>query len=226
MVEKINRINNPLTIVAIFAGLAEIAGSVVLVAVPYTIQQIFVWFVMGFPALLVVLFFITLNVNRSALYAPSDFNSDENYLKTLSSNRRALVEIEQAESQLNGLRADLLSTTTKDPANAVEVRDSDVVHQIEQKLEQFQQHLEGARASTNEATATILARRSRDQILAEKVLRFVTEADHPVSITETARAEGLSTDTVRRILFRLESEGRIERAETGGRSSRYRSTDS
>jgi hypothetical protein len=58
--EKIKTVNNPLTIIAIFAGLAEIAGTTVLALVDKEIQHVFVWFVMVFPALLVILFFGTL----------------------------------------------------------------------------------------------------------------------------------------------------------------------
>lgn len=56
MIEKIGSVNNPLTIIAIFAGLAEIAGTIVLGVVDKSIQEMFVWFVMLFPMLIVLLF--------------------------------------------------------------------------------------------------------------------------------------------------------------------------
>ncbi len=80
MIEKITRISNPLTIIAIFAALAEVASSAVLVGLPLEIQQTFVWFVMAFPLLLVLSFFITLNFNPRALYAPSDFENEDNFI--------------------------------------------------------------------------------------------------------------------------------------------------
>ena len=51
------RVQNPLTIIAIFAGIAEIAGTTVLLGLPLEIQRVFVWFVISFPFLLVVAFF-------------------------------------------------------------------------------------------------------------------------------------------------------------------------
>jgi hypothetical protein len=60
MIEKIKQVTNPLTVIAIFAALAEIAGTVALAAVDKEFQGIFIWYVMLFPILLVVLFFITL----------------------------------------------------------------------------------------------------------------------------------------------------------------------
>lgn len=83
MIEKINKVGNPLTVIAIFAGLAEIAGTIALAAVDKSLQPTFVWFVMLFPIFLVTLFFITLNFNPKVLYAPSDFKNENLFLDTL-----------------------------------------------------------------------------------------------------------------------------------------------
>ena len=83
MIENIKHINNPLTIIALFAGLAEIAGTVALGIVDTELQKIFVWFVMLFPTFLVFLFFLTLNFNTKVLYAPSDFRDENNFITTL-----------------------------------------------------------------------------------------------------------------------------------------------
>lgn len=81
MIEKVTKISNPLTIIAIFAALAEVASSAVLVSLPKEVQITFVWFVMAFPMVLVVAFFVTLNMNPRALYAPSDFKNEDNFIK-------------------------------------------------------------------------------------------------------------------------------------------------
>lgn len=52
-----NKVQNPLTIIAIFAGIAELAGTTVLLGLPLEIQRVFVWFVMVFPIGLVAAFF-------------------------------------------------------------------------------------------------------------------------------------------------------------------------
>lgn len=49
-------IKNPLTIIAIFSTLAEAAGVAVLPFVSEELQRIFIWYVIGFPILLVILF--------------------------------------------------------------------------------------------------------------------------------------------------------------------------
>ncbi len=81
MIEKIGHIKNPLTIIAIFAGLAEISGTIILPFISPENQSIFIWFLILFPSLLVIIFFITLNFNHKALYAPSDYKDEENFLK-------------------------------------------------------------------------------------------------------------------------------------------------
>ena len=77
------KISNPLTVVAVFSGLAEAFATVALVNVPHDIQQLFVYFVMAFPTLIVLLFFAVLNWNPTVLYAPSDFEDETMYLELL-----------------------------------------------------------------------------------------------------------------------------------------------
>jgi hypothetical protein len=77
MLEKISHVRNPLTVIAIFAGLAEVSGTVVLPFLEHDTQRTYVWFLMIFPCLLVLLFFITLFLKHYVLYAPSDFRDDK-----------------------------------------------------------------------------------------------------------------------------------------------------
>ncbi len=110
MIEKMRVVSNPLTIIAIFAALAEVAGTVVLGLVDISIQRIFVWFVMFFPILIVLLFFTTLNFNPKVLYAPSDFKDEANFIQTMLGAKKiedALARIDQkveaAELQIEKL---------------------------------------------------------------------------------------------------------------------------
>jgi hypothetical protein len=80
---KIGSVSNPLTIIAIFAGFTEISGTAVLQFIAPANQAIYVWFLTVFPILLVALFFITLNFNHKVLYAPSDYQDEENFLRSL-----------------------------------------------------------------------------------------------------------------------------------------------
>ncbi|MFO7596495.1 MAG: hypothetical protein R6W92_09155 [Desulfocurvibacter africanus] len=77
MIAKVSHVKNPLTVIAIFAGLAEVSGTVVLPFLEKDTQNIYVWFLMVFPCLLVLFFFITLYLKHYVLYAPSDFRDDK-----------------------------------------------------------------------------------------------------------------------------------------------------
>jgi DNA-binding CsgD family transcriptional regulator len=75
------KVTNPLTIIAIFAGLAETLATVALIQLPPEIQSIFVYFVMMFPSAIVILFFYVLYFKNTVLYAPSDFENQNHYLE-------------------------------------------------------------------------------------------------------------------------------------------------
>lgn len=85
MKDKTNHVKNPLTIIAIFAGISEISATAVLPFISESIQKIFIWFIILFPFILLLLFFITLWTKHQVLYAPSDYKSDENFLKVIPS---------------------------------------------------------------------------------------------------------------------------------------------
>lgn len=80
MVEKIGHIKNPLTVIAIFAAIAEISGTTVLPFIEADNQNIYIWFLMFFPIFLVGIFFLTLNFNHRVLYAPSDYKDEKNFV--------------------------------------------------------------------------------------------------------------------------------------------------
>ena len=113
MTESVKRINNPLTIIAIFAALAEINATVSLGLISESLQSIFIWFVLGFPTLLVLCFFFTLNFNPKVLYAPSDFKDEQNFLNTLTGNYKMHINVtkENVKEINNLLETEILDST-------------------------------------------------------------------------------------------------------------------
>ena len=81
MVEKIGHIKNPLTVIAVFAAVAEISGTGILPFIESENQGVYIWFLMFFPLFLVGMFFLTLNFNHKVLYAPSDYKDENNFLE-------------------------------------------------------------------------------------------------------------------------------------------------
>lgn len=86
MVEKVTKINNPLTIIAIFATLAEVNATVSIGLIDKSLHHIFIWFIIGFPTLLIILFFLTLNFKTKAMYSPSDYREDKNFIESMYGN--------------------------------------------------------------------------------------------------------------------------------------------
>lgn len=79
MTDKIGHIKNPLSVIAIFASIVEVSSVLVLPHLEPDNQNIYIWFLIGFPILLVLLFFYTLNENHRVLYAPSDYKNEDNF---------------------------------------------------------------------------------------------------------------------------------------------------
>jgi len=100
MTEKIGYIKNPLTIIAIFAGLAEVGGTIVLPLLQEKTQAVYVWFLMVFPTFLVGVFFLVLYNKHHVLYAPSDYRDDSTFKdvlqKTLPARIVKTLEVEHA----------------------------------------------------------------------------------------------------------------------------------
>ena len=93
MAAKLSHISNPLTIIGIFASLAEVGGAITLPNVSLENQIVFVWFLTLFPTFLVTLFFLVMCFRPQSLYSPSDFRSDESFL-TSSFRAATATEIE------------------------------------------------------------------------------------------------------------------------------------
>lgn len=105
MIEKIQTVRNPLTIIAIFAAITEVSGTVVLPFVDHPNQLIFIYFLIFFPIILVFLFFLTLNFNYKVLYAPSDFRDDRSFIDLIKPaspfeiNKKIDIETKELQAQ-------------------------------------------------------------------------------------------------------------------------------
>lgn len=152
MIDKIKAVQNPLTIIAIFAALAEVAGTVALATVDRSLQSTFVWFVMAFPTLLVLLFFATLNFNAKVLYAPSDFRDEENFLSTLAGPRDIKESFKGLNEQLELTKQRLLSESLKEIHNATEGERKKVTEIINEQLEELRAKVESTKESAIETT--------------------------------------------------------------------------
>jgi hypothetical protein len=93
---KIGPVKNPLTIIAMFAGIAEVSGTVVLPFINADIQSTYVWFLIAFPFYLVTLFFGILCFKSVVLYAPSDYD-DPNAFERMNKDKRLVKDYEESK---------------------------------------------------------------------------------------------------------------------------------
>lgn len=93
------KVSNPLTIIAIFAGLAETLATVALIQLPFKLQLLFIYFVMAFPASIVIFFFVVLYFKNNVLYAPSDFPEPAHYLEAIRLGKSIGDEVESVLSK-------------------------------------------------------------------------------------------------------------------------------
>ena len=70
--KRLNRIVNPISVIAVFAALSEASATTVLPYLDDENRQIYIWFLIAFPSTLVVFFFLTLNFNNKVLYTPTE----------------------------------------------------------------------------------------------------------------------------------------------------------
>ena len=78
--EYFSVIQNPMTIIALFVGLTEIALGLVAVSGRVDQLDILVWFMVLFPTIVAIAFFVVLVRFPHHFYSPGDFRSDESYL--------------------------------------------------------------------------------------------------------------------------------------------------
>lgn len=95
------KVSNPLTIIAIFAGLAEALATAALVELPLELQKLFVYFVMAFPSGIVLLFFFVLYNKNTVLYAPSDFEDQTHYLEANKLKQTVSDQIDKVFNEIN-----------------------------------------------------------------------------------------------------------------------------
>lgn len=110
MTENIKAINNPLTIVGIFAALSEVAGTITIGLITPELQKTFIWFLIGFPSFLVSIFFITLFVKREALYSPSDYSDEANFMINLVKSANKDKAIKDTKKEVETIVDDIKKT--------------------------------------------------------------------------------------------------------------------
>jgi hypothetical protein len=145
--EKVGPVKNPLTIIAIFAAIVEVSSIYVLPSINSNLQFIYIWFLMLFPTLLVISFFVVLWFKHYVLYAPSDYKDDKSFIgffdKDFEENKILDITKSVVDSVTNAVKENVRNTennltTAKDMAerNAEEAA-TKVSEILSDKLEDY-----------------------------------------------------------------------------------------
>lgn len=210
MLEQIKAVNNPLTIIAIFAALAEVAGTVALATVDKSVQGTFVWFVMGFPVLLVVSFFATLNFNPKVLYAPSDFKNEENFLNTVVGTRSVSMSLEQVMEQLEETKERILNEGVKQIFAVGGQQEQRIMDLVKTQLSGIETRLQSVRRQAEVVASAASGVAWPQSALQARILSTLRENEGQMA-AEIATRIGMSEKATTRALERLCDRGLITR---------------
>lgn len=205
MIEKMRAVSNPLTIIAIFAALAEVAGTVVLALVDASIQSIFVWFVMLFPILIVLLFFLTLNFNPKVLYAPSDFRDEENFLQTMLGAKRIERDLQEIDLQIEAAKR-AIAVEAEKRVGSVENVSQRLTATFDEYLSKIQASVESTR-ETAEDLNLISFEKLPNSALQAKIMHILKSRGNFVAVSDISNATNMSEVATKRSLEKLQTRG-------------------
>lgn len=174
MIENVKAVNNPLTIIAIFAALAEVAGIGALGFVDPNLQHIFVWFVMGFPSVLIIAFFLTLNFNAKVLYAPSDFKDEGNFMNLTGIVNQQSDNLEEIESKLENAKA-TFEETLKQISGAGEAEREKLSSAVDSQIKSLEESINYAKDRNLQARFSLEAQNENQLKLNKSLSRWHTD---------------------------------------------------
>lgn len=201
----VKKISNPLTIIGIFAVLAEIAGTVVLpILNGNDNQDKFIWYVMFFPVFLVILFFITLWTVPKNLYGPKDYSNEDNFIKIMSDKYSVDDSLQHVEDEISKL-----SKIVQDNSNSNITADKSIAEfykSLIDRLNAINIKLAETKEINNNIETNISNTVPKSAILQFKVIKYIEENPN-CSAQNIAEQFNLSINTVRNMLRKFVNEG-------------------
>lgn len=192
MQNKVGVIKNPLSVIAIFAGIAEISGTMVLPHIEPSNQELYIWFLMIFPFTLVVLFFITLNWNYKVLYAPSDFEDEDNFVNLQKASTSELLfkfEEDLIQEEVSDSEACSNERVEKEDLSIDLAKATDVANNSETKLSMGLISTREERLQQSEILKNINRQRMREGRLLENILLNKVQEDFNAIVERDMKIE-------------------------------------
>lgn len=103
MISDTSNENKLFTPVAVFAGIVEVCGLIVLPSYSREVQDVFLWFLMFFPALVVLLFFATFQLKSRASQPPASAPRTDDERMLLGEEKARLLTADPGEMLQNNL---------------------------------------------------------------------------------------------------------------------------
>ena len=170
----VKKISNPLTIIGMFAVLAELAGTIVLPLLKESdILDKFIWYVMLFPVLLVCLFFYTLWKVPENLYGPTDYSNEDNFIKIMSDKYSVDDSLQNIEDEISNLKEIVQETSSSDSKDN-KSEDEFYQHLID-KLNVINSKLVETKEINNSIETNILNPSPKSSILKAKVIKYIED---------------------------------------------------
>ena len=190
MQNKIGAVKNPLSVIAIFAGIAEISGTIVLPHIDPNNQELFIWFLMLFPSTLVVLFFITLNWNYKVLYAPSDFKDEEHFVNMQKATTSEIF-MKMSDELTSEDEAEETSSNNESDKNVLNLDEArNVISDSEIRLSMGKISTKEERKQHSEIMRSINRQRMREGRLLEDILMNKLQSELGLNIERDMKIQG------------------------------------
>lgn len=199
MLDKIRNIKNPLTVIAIFAALTEVGGTVVLPFLSDENQSTFMWFLISFPSALLILFFATLNFNPTVLYAPSDFQNEENFLNVLRNRKNLEVSFSRLNEDLEGSTDKILETIISRFGQEAERQRQSLRQLIDSHIAELKSSVERTEESVNVVSLQALPRSE----LQARIVAYLFSEKEPLTLGAISKAMSMNEDAVGRAVTKL-----------------------
>jgi tetratricopeptide (TPR) repeat protein len=113
-----SHIKNPMTIISLFVGVIELILGLSLIALPDNLKPVIVWFLVLFPVLNAIAFFIVLILYPHHFYGPHDYRNDQSFLSSLRVGKGGTAE---KPAQADAQKEKALQSTQHLPASEDEI---------------------------------------------------------------------------------------------------------
>ncbi|MCQ2576770.1 MAG: winged helix-turn-helix domain-containing protein [Treponema sp.] len=201
----LKKISNPLTIIGMFAVLAEIAGTVVLpILNNINIQKIFIWYVMLFPILLVILFFLTLWIVPKNLYSPTDYSDEENFMRIMTKKDSIDDSLEKINKEVSEMMNVIKNSS--DTKSEVNTSTEEFYKNLNDRLDAINKKLLQTKEINDSIEIHIPDSVPKSAILRSKVYNYI-KVNPNCSMKEISEQLGLVLSTTIAILKKLEHDG-------------------